>query len=77
MFDMIILYILLLIFCLVSIVIIKYLLSLTKREQSKKGRLEETAKMVDKILLNNRWGNIDKMIEIMKDQSIQNNFKLR
>lgn len=74
---MIILYILLLVLCLISIVIIKYLLSLTKREQSKKGRLEETAKMVDKILLNNRWDSIDDMVEIMKDKSIQTNFKLR
>lgn len=40
-------------------------------------RLKETTKMVKKILLNNKWENIDEIIDFLRDNSVQINFKLR
>lgn len=52
--------------------IIKY-----KKNQPKNVRILETSKMVKKILLNNKWENIDYMIEILKKDSVHINYKLR
>lgn len=52
--------------------VIKY-----KKNQPKNIRILETSKMVKKILLNNKWENIDYMIEILKKDSVHINYKLR
>lgn len=48
-----------------------------KKRQPKDIRLQETAKMVRKILLNNKWENIDDIIGLLKRDSIHIDFKLR
>lgn len=48
-----------------------------KKRQPKDIRLQETAKMVRKILLNNKWENIDDIIGLLKKDSIHIDFKLR
>lgn len=48
-----------------------------KKHQPKNVRIQETSKMVKKILLNNKWENIDDMIEILKKDSIHIDYKLR
>lgn len=53
-----------------------YLIWRSKR-QPKSERLEETSKMVRKILLNNKWENIDDMIEILERDSVHISYKLR
>lgn len=48
-----------------------------KNKQFMSNNLEETAKMIKKILLTNKWENIDDMINILKKDSIHINYKLR
>lgn len=48
-----------------------------KKRQPKDIRLQETSKMVRKILLNNKWENIDDMIGLLIKDSIHIDFKLR
>ena len=48
-----------------------------KKRQPKDIRLQETSKMVRKILLNNKWENIDDMIGVLRKDSIHIDFKLR
>lgn len=48
-----------------------------KKRQPKDIRLKETSKMVRKILLNNKWENIDDMIGLLRRDSIHIDFKLR
>lgn len=48
-----------------------------KKRQPKDIRLQETSKMVKKILLNNKWENIDDMIGLLRKDSVQIDFKLR
>lgn len=48
-----------------------------KKSQPKNVRIQETSKMVKKILLNNKWENIDKMIEILRKDSVHIDYKLR
>lgn len=52
--------------------VIKY-----KKNQPKNVRIREISKMVKKILLNNKWENIDHMIEILKKDSVHIDYKLR
>ena len=48
-----------------------------KKHQPKDIRLQETSKMVRKILLNNKWENIDDIIGLLQKESIHINFRLR
>lgn len=48
-----------------------------KKSQPKNIKMQETSKMVKKILLNNKWENIDDMIKILKKDSVHINYKLR
>lgn len=48
-----------------------------KKRHPKDIRLQETSKMVRKILLNNKWENIDDMIGLLRRDSIHIDFKLR
>lgn len=57
--------------------IIIFWLSRQKTRQSKDDRLRATSKMVKKILLNNRWENIDDIIGLLQKESIHINFRLR
>lgn len=51
--------------------------SISEKNALQNKRLKETTKMVKKILLNNKWENIDEIIEFLRDNSVQINFKLR
>lgn len=57
--------------------VIAFWVAKQKKRQPKDIRLQETSKMVRKILLNNRWENIDDMIELLKKDSVHIDFKLR
>lgn len=46
-------------------------------KQSQDERLRETTEMVKKILLNNRWERIDDMIDLLVQDGIHIEFKLR
>lgn len=48
-----------------------------KKRQPKNKSLQETSRMVRKILLNNKWENIDDMIDLLRKDSIHIDFKLR
>lgn len=48
-----------------------------KKNQPNNIRIQETSKMVKKILLNNKWENIDNMIEILKKDSVHIDYRLR
>lgn len=48
-----------------------------KKQQPRDIRLQGTSKMIRKILLNNKWENIDDMIGLLKKDSIHINFKLK
>lgn len=48
-----------------------------KKKQSKDTGKQETSKMVKKILLNNKWENIDDMIGILRKDSIHIDYKLK
>lgn len=48
-----------------------------KKRQPIDNKLQETSKMVRKILLNNKWENIDDMIGLLKRDSVHIDFKLR
>lgn len=48
-----------------------------KKKQSEDIRMQETSKMVKKILLNNKWENIDDMIGILRKDSIHIDYKLK
>lgn len=48
-----------------------------KKNQPQNVRIQETSKMAKKILLNNKWENIDNMIEILKKDSVHIDYKLR
>lgn len=48
-----------------------------QRQQPKSQKLASTEQMVKKILLNNKWDNIDDVIGTLKQDSIHINYKLR
>lgn len=48
-----------------------------KKNQPNNIRIQEISKMVKKILLNNKWENIDNMIEILKKDSVHIDYRLR
>lgn len=48
-----------------------------KKKQSKDTGKQEISKMVKKILLNNKWENIDDMIGILRKDSIHIDYKLK
>jgi len=48
-----------------------------KKNQPKNIRMQETSKMIKKILLNNKWENIDDIIGILRKDSIHIDFKLK
>ncbi len=52
-------------------------IEIQRKKQPKGTRIQETAKMVNKILLNNKWENIDDIIGILRKDSININYKLR
>lgn len=66
------------IFIVLEIGIAIFLMVKYKKQQSSKNiRKQETSKMVKKILLNNKWENIDDMIGMLRKDSIHIHYKLK
>ena len=64
-------------FIVLEIGIMLFRIGKRKKHQPKNNRIQETSKMVKKILLNNKWENIDDMIEILEKDSVHIDYKLR
>lgn len=64
-------------FIVLEIGIMLFWIGKRKKHQPKNNRIQETSKMVKKILLNNKWENIDDMIEILEKDSVHIDYKLR
>lgn len=48
-----------------------------QRQQPRSQKLASTEQMVKKILLNNKWDNIDDVIGILQQDSVHISYKLR
>lgn len=48
-----------------------------RKKNSKRNDIEETSKMVKKILLRNRWHNINQMVDYLKENNVNIDYRIR